>query len=141
VKVAAERREADREARQLLATLGAIPVSDPLQALLKLAGQVLSWQEATAGLVNELESVRYRGANGMEQLRAEVALYERAMDRAAGVLGAIARLNIEERLVRVTERQADAVVDAIEAGLAEIGITGAQAVEAKRAAARHLRAA
>lgn len=135
----ASRRMAEAGARALLAELHVTPVEDPLQALLKIASQVLAWQEATAALVNELEEVRYEGATGAEQLRAEVALYERAMDRAVAVLAAIARLNIEERLARVTERQADAVIDAIDAALAAAGVTGQDAARAKQAAARHLR--
>lgn len=135
----AVRRRADADARALLAELGAPAVEDPLAALLKLAGQVLAWQEATATLVNGLDEVRYEGVSGAEQLRAEVALYERAMDRAVAVLAAIARLNIEERLARVTERQADAVIDAIDAALAAVGVTGRDAATAKQAAARHLR--
>jgi hypothetical protein len=127
------------EARQVLAELGVQAVGDPLEALLKLAGQVLAWQAATAALVNQLDGIRYRGANGAEQLRAEVALYERAMDRAVSVLSAIARLNIDERLVAVTERQADAVIGAINAALEAAGVSGEQAERARRAAARHLR--
>jgi hypothetical protein len=136
----AARLKADAEARSALAELDLPPVEDPLAALLKLAGQVLGWQNATATLVNELESIRYRGSNGMEQLRAEVALYERAMDRAATVLAAIARLDIEERLARVTERQADAVIAAIDVALEVAGVVGVEAARAKQAAARHLRA-
>lgn len=140
-KAAAVRRQVEVEARQVLAELGVSPVADPLEALLKLAGQVLAWQEATAALVNGLEDgIRYRGANGAEQLRAEISLYERAMDRAVAVLSAIARLNIDERLVAVTERQADAVIGAINAALAAAGVDGEQAEQARRAAARHLRA-
>lgn len=136
----AVRRRAEEDARAVLAELDIREVSDPLAALLKLAGQVLAWQEATATLVNGLEDgVRYEGATGAEQLRAEVALYERAMDRALTVLAAIARLNIEERLARVTERQADAVIDAIDAALAAAGVVGQDAARAKQAAARHLR--
>lgn len=133
------RRRAEADARAVLAELGVPAVEDPLAALLKLAGQILAWQEATATLVNGLDEVRYEGATGAEQLRAEVALYERAMDRAVSVLSAIARLNIEERLARVTERQADAVIDAIDAALAAVGVTGRDAATAKQAAARHLR--
>lgn len=137
----AVRRRAETEARSVLAELGVSAVEDPLAALLKLAGQVLAWQEATARLVNGLEDeVRYEGVSGAEQLRAEVALYERAMDRAVAVLAAIARLNIEERLARVTERQADAVIEAIDAALAAAGVTGQDAARARQAAARHLRA-
>lgn len=138
-KAAAARRRVEADARQVLAELGVSPVGDPLEALLKLAGQVLAWQAATAALVNQLDGIRYRGANGAEQLRAEVALYERAMDRAVSVLSAIARLNIDERLVAVTEKQADAMVGAVNAALAAAGVDGDQAAKARVAAARHLR--
>ncbi|MGX9887356.1 HGGxSTG domain-containing protein [Streptomyces sp. NPDC002276] len=137
-KTAAGRRQVEGEARALLAELGVTPVSDPLAQLLQLAGEVLAWQKATAALVNELSSIRYQGGSG-EQLRAEISLYERAMDRAANVLSAIARLRIDERLAEVSEKQAEAVIGAIEAGLAAVGVTGDRALAAKRAAARHLR--
>lgn len=137
-KTAAGRRQVEGEALALLAELGVTPVSDPLAQLLQLAGEVLAWQKATAGLVNELTSIRYQGGSG-EQLRAEVQLYERAMDRAANVLSAIARLNIEERLMRLSERQADAVIGAVNAALQAAGVTGELVDEARMAAARHLR--
>lgn len=139
-RAAAVRRQVEVEARQVLAELGVSPVGDPLAALLQLGGQVLAWQQATAALVNQLtDGIRYRGANGAEQLRAEISLYERAMDRAVTVLSAIARLNIDERLVAVTERQADALVGALNAGLEAAGIGGDAAAKARTAAARHLR--
>lgn len=139
-RAAAARRQVETEARAVLAELGVPAVGDPLEALLKLAGQVLAWQSATAALVNGLEDgIRYRGANGAEQLRAEISLYERAMDRAVAVLSAIARLNIDERLVAVTEKQADAMVNAINAALEAAGVDAEQAERARRAAARHLR--
>lgn len=140
-KIQAAKIRADRELRSVLAELDVEPVDDPLQALLNLGGQVLAWQEAAATLVNRLnDRIRYEGAAGAEQLRAEVALYERAMDRAAHVLGLIAKLNIEERMVAVSERQADRVISAIDAALAHAGVTGPAAAGAKQVAARHLRA-
>jgi len=137
-KAAAERRQAEGQAHALLAELGVSPVADPLAQLLQLAGEVLAWQKATASLVNELTSIRYQGGSG-EQLRAEVQLYERAMDRAANVLSAIARLNIEERLMRLSERQADTIIGAVNAALQAAGVTGELVNEARTAAARHLR--
>lgn len=132
---------ADREARAILADLDVVPIGDPLTHLLQLAGQILAWQEATARLVNDLEGrIRYAGANGAEQLRAEIALYERAMDRAMKVLTEIARLNIEERLAGIAEQQAERVLRAIDAALAAAGVTGQQAAEARLTAARHLQA-
>lgn len=138
-KAAAERRQLESDVARLVAELDVDPVGDPLAGLLRLAGQVVTWQSATAALVNSLESTRYRAANGTEQLRAEVQLYERAMDRAASVLGLIAKLGIEERLARVSEQQAEAVIAAVEAGLAAAGVPGERMADARRAVARHLR--
>ncbi|MBP5896324.1 hypothetical protein [Streptomyces scabiei] len=140
-RAAAQAEKAEEEARRVLATLDVTPVADPFAALSTLAGQVLAWQEAISHIVNKLgDRVRYEGASGAEQLRAEVALYERAMDRTGQILGMIAKLNIEDRMARVTERQADALVSALEAALAAAGVTGTAADEARKAAARHLRA-
>lgn len=135
----ADRTRAEAETRAVLAELDVAPVDDPLRALLDLAGQTLAWQQATASLVNQLDGIRYAGHNGAEQLRAEVGLYERAMDRASSVLSAIARLNIEDRVARVTARQADVITGAVVAGLTAAGLTGDQLVTAQRAAAQHLR--
>jgi hypothetical protein len=70
-----------------------------------MSGQVVAWKNAIAGLVNELPALRYSSAEGSEQMRSEVALWERALDRCEKVLTAMARLNIDERLARVSEEQ------------------------------------
>lgn len=140
-KTGARRVQAERQARAVLAELAVQPVADPLTALMQLGGQVIAWQEATASLVNRLgEEIRYEGGTGAEQLRAEVQLYERSMDRAEKVLSSIARLNIEERLAQISEAQADRVLAAIDAALAAAGLGGAEAAKARQVAARQLRA-
>lgn len=140
-RAAARAQQAEQQARAALAALDVTPIDNPFTALSRLAGQAVAWQETIAGIVNQLgDRLRYEGAAGSEQLRAEIALYERAMDRCAQVLGTIARLNIEDRMARVSERQAEIVVAAIEAALASAGVTGHDADEARKVAARHLRA-
>lgn len=140
-RAAARTQLAEQQARAVLATLEVTPIDNPFTALARLAGQAVAWQDTIAGIVNELgDRIRYEGAGGNEQLRAEIQLYERAMDRCAQVLGTIARLNIEDRMARVSERQAEIVVTAIEAALSSAGITGREADEARKVAARHLRA-
>ncbi|MFE5868803.1 hypothetical protein ACFQ6V_09135 [Streptomyces roseifaciens] len=142
-KAAAQRRLAEAameaQARRTLAALGAAPVDNPLVALSELAGEILAFKTALAERVNELSGIRYSTDNG-EQIRAEVTLYERAMDRAVTVLGTIARLNIDQRLAAISEKQAEAVIRAIDAALAHAGVTGSLATEAKQVAARSLRA-
>ena len=115
-------------------------VDDPLTALAQLAGQVLVWKDATAGLVEKLgDRIRYEDGRGGEQLRSEVALYERAMDRAVTVLAAMARLRLDERLVAIEAAKAEMIVRALDAGLAVAGVTGPVAMDARRAVARELR--
>lgn len=144
-KAAANRRIAEAEVadetRRALAVLDVTPVENPLSALSEVAGQILAWKDRLSFRVNALnERIRYEDDKGAEQLRAEVALYERALDRSVNVLATIGRLNIDERLAAISEKQADAVIAAIEAALAHAGVTGDRAAEAKRIAARHLRA-
>ncbi|MEY9909770.1 hypothetical protein ABIA35_006013 [Catenulispora sp. MAP12-49] len=130
----------ERQAAEQLARLDVAPVADPLTELSKLAGQVLAWRDALAEKVNELTSVRYENSHGGEQLRAEVALFERSMDRCVSVLAAIARLDIDTRLMRISEAQAEQVVQAIRRTFAAVDLTPEQQAQANIIVARELRA-
>lgn len=157
VRAAAARRVAEEQVRRGLARLDIDPIDDPFVELSKLAGQVVAWKDALADKVNQLtgggcsncgdgggegDRIRYEAMGaGTEQLRAEVALFERALDRCGSVLGLIAKLNIDDRMARINERQADAVIRAIDAALASAGVNGPAAVAARQVAARELRAA
>lgn len=116
------------------------PVANPLEALQSLAGRALALEQAIGTLVNDLTSIRYGSDAGGEQLRAEVAVLERAMDRAGRLLVDIAKLNIDERLARVTERQTEIVAGALAAALGEMGLSPEQQRDARSRVARHLRA-
>jgi len=129
----------NQQAQRLLYKHDAGPVADPLEALQRLAGRALALEETIGELVNNLRSVRYETETGGEQLRAEVAVLERAMDRCGKILVDIARLNIEERLARITERQAEIVSEALTAALSEMGMPADQQREARGRVARHLR--
>lgn len=152
---AAARRLAEAELQKQAQNLVGNPVDNPLTELAALAGRARAWMELLQDRVEALlaadqgeagtesdspkSSIRYRGGAG-EQTRAEVQLYERAMDRLGRFLADYGRLNVDERLLKITERQADAVTSAIDAVIAHLGATGEKAVEAKKVAARHLRA-
>jgi hypothetical protein len=107
--------------RAELARLDVTPVEDPLTELQKLAGEVLAWKNALAARLNELTSVRYETQFG-EELRSEVALFKRAMDRCERVLVAMAKLNLDARLVRLSEEQGSLVSEVLRLVLAELGI-------------------
>jgi hypothetical protein len=139
-KAAGERKVVDEQIRAQLACLDVAPIADPLSELAKIAGQVVAWKDMLADKVNDLNSLRY-STEGGEQLRAEVALWERAMDRCEKFLTAMARLNIDERLARISERQADIIIKAVTATLAERGLSPEEQAEARRDVARRLRVA
>lgn len=128
-------------ARRVLYQHDAPAVTNHLDALQRLAGRALALEETIGAIVNDLRSVRYESEGGGEQLRAEVAILERAMDRAGRLLVDIAKLNIEERLAKVTERQTDQVSAALGAVLAELGLSQDQQKAARVGIASRLRAA
>lgn len=144
VRAKAQRVTAEQAAARRLGRLGAVlgpvnPVENPLTALSTLAGEVLRFKDLLAGQVAELETLRYEGKAG-EQIRAELLLFERSLDRCNTVLGNIARLNIDERLATISERQAERVIAAIDAALIEADVPTERRNTARKAAARHLRA-
>lgn len=158
VKAAAARNMAEEKIRRSLAGTSARPVDDPYAELSRLAGQVVHWKDTLANIVDSMSgdaecrecgaSVpgagewRYEASGaGTEQLRSELSLFERALDRCGATLGMIAKLNIEDRMARISERQADAMLRAFDAGLAAAGVSGQPAIEARQVAARELRAA
>jgi hypothetical protein len=117
----AEARLQEQAAAEL-ARLDVPPVSDPLAELARLAGQCISWKDAIGERVNQLASIRYQDAKGSEQLRGEIQLFERALDRCASTLVAIARLDIDGRLTGVREATADMLVSALETALSASGL-------------------
>jgi len=155
VRGKADERVVEETLMSLAADLVGTPIDNPLIELGKVAGRARAWMELLEERVHSLledgpdpgqtekeraeHGIRYRGGAG-EQTRAEVALYERAMAQLGTMLTAIARLDIDTRLAAITERQADAVVAALEAGLTAAGIRDpGQRTIAKAAAARELR--
>lgn len=141
-RAAGQRRLAEAKLeKELQDTLGKLklePVGDPLTALQMLAAEVVAWKELVAARVAELKSLGYSGEYG-EQIRAEVTVFERALDRAVSTLATIARLNIDERLATITAAQKLMIIRAVEAALASAGISGPAADRAKQVAGKHLR--
>jgi hypothetical protein len=128
------------DAAAILAHEGLTRVVDPVAELAKLATEAWAMKDALAARVNALDSIRYEGSGpGGEQLRAEVALYERALDRSGKFLEVLAKLGYEERRVRVEEEQAALVATVLRTALAELGL-GERTDEVLGAVARHLSA-
>lgn len=143
VKAKAAANAAEQRAMTQIAKLDLQPVGDPLQQLAILAAQMLAWRDSMAEQVNALTSLRYEShgdAGSSEQLRSEVVLWERALDRCERVLTAMARLNIDERMAKISERQAERIEQALRLALNDLGLGADQQNEAARNVSRHLRA-
>jgi hypothetical protein len=132
---------AEQETRYLLGQLvpDREPVEDPAAELRRIASLALTWMEACGSAIADLKNFRFLDAKGAEQLRSEIPMFERSMERAANLVAVIARLGLDEREVAVSEAKAQMLLRALEAGLAEHGITGPQAAAIKQATGRHLR--
>jgi hypothetical protein len=119
-------------------TTGAARASS--QAPVNGHSETLALNDYLRGKVDALwaEEWWYKGA-GQEQLRSGIVLYERSLDRCAKVLTDMTRLNLEDRLVIVTERQAEVVVSVIRSTLAEFG-TDPDDVEGRTIVQPNLRA-
>lgn len=133
--------KAEAEARKLFGRLApeVKAIENPLEAYAQLAGRVTAWVETMDGLIGQLSTVGYEHERNGEQIHAAVQLYTQSMRDANAVLGTYARLRIDERLAAITAAKVDMLMKALEAGLAEHGIKGAEATAIKQATGRHLR--
>lgn len=122
VAAAARRRAVQADAEAVLIRLDVEPLEDPLSQLAQLAGQAKAWMDVMGARVNTLSSLRYEGTGAGEQLRAEVGLFERAMDRLERFCVSMARLNIDERLAEISETQSRVIASFVMAALGRFGI-------------------
>lgn len=125
-------RVATNEALAELARRGITPVDNPLSALAELAGEILAVKDIFRARLAELEQDA-----DTERQAAVLGLYERALDRSARVLGDIARLKIDERLMAVTEHQAQTLVAVFTAVLEQLDL-GEQAAQVRELVAVEL---
>jgi hypothetical protein len=127
-----KRMKADREGRR-----------DAVTELDRLAAEVITFKDICRERLDELlalpEGIRYKGQTG-EQLRAEVALYERALDRCNTVLGTNVKLGIAQRREEMTKAQGQVLVGIIRAILNQLELTRDQQRTAARVVPLELKA-
>lgn len=115
-------------------------ITNPLEELALLASEILVYKDYCAQQVARLRGdERYEGRGG-EQLRAEVALYERSLDRAGKILIDWSRLNIDDRLAKIEEAKAAAILDVIRSALSAAEVDEDMRAVAEKVAIRELRA-
>lgn len=142
VKAAARRRlevqAVQADMMSVIASEGLQGVTDPLEALARLATEALAMKSALAARVNALQQLSHMSPVG-EQIKAEVLLYERAIDRSAKFLDVLAKSGFEERRVRLAEDQGNLVHEVIMAIFQRLELTESQWGLARVAAPEELR--
>lgn len=163
VRAAGARRVVEAKAMKAVSALGGwAPVTDPLAALADTAGEVLAVKNHLRGLVERIiererqvqaDSVHLVAAEftgepvglrvpddkGAEQMRAEFTAYMAMLNSAVSTLGMIAKLNIDERMVRIDEQRAEMIREALRRAFAEAGLSGEAQTRGMAAFGRHLR--
>ena len=91
----------------------ATPIENPAVALAKIAGILMAAFEEAGARVNALSGLSVMTLAGGEQLRGEVLVWEKLIGHLRGILVDMSKLNLDERLVRLEERRADMVAEAL----------------------------
>ena len=123
-KAAAARQLLDAEVAQILDREGVTPIDNPVAELQALAGRILRWEQILGDMVERLTEWTQTDLTGREDLRAIVAAFERAMTHSQSVLTSMARLNVDERLARISEAQTAILIQVVANTLAapELGL-------------------
>ena len=117
-------------------------IADPLTELLTLAAEVKAVKELLRGKVAPLfdqDQLRYTHGKAGEQLRMEILLYERGLDRLGKILLDISKLKIDERLTGIRQQTADMLERAVDAALEKSGIGLDGKGKAREELRRHLK--
>jgi hypothetical protein len=136
---AANEQALNEQAARELARLDVEPVTNAFEQLALVAGQAVAWKNSMAAKVNELIELRREDVAGAEQLRSEILLWERALDRCVATLTAMVKLNIEDKLAGIRQRTLDMLERALDAALEASGAPLDGKAKAREAFKRQLK--
>jgi hypothetical protein len=102
------------------------PKMNPLEALNTFIDQIMEWNDVATAQVKKLkeDEWRYEDRAGGEQLRSEIAIYERSLDRGLRALQAVAKLNLAEKYIALSEKQAELMFIVMIETLTQLGVDG-----------------
>lgn len=136
----AARVATEAEARGLLERLGRPdPIGDPVEELLDLGAEVRAYLTVLRERLSELRDFSSTDVTMIDREKALVRLYGENLDRTHRVLADLARLGLDERLVRVREVQTSRLLVAVTRALEQLGLDADQQAEARRLIGAELR--
>jgi hypothetical protein len=104
-----------------------------LEKMVEAIDRVLAFEHTTSRMLAALDPAdwRYEDRKGTEQVRSEVVLYERAMDRTTRVLQQISKMAISEKQVSLGKAQTELMVRILMGVLDDMEATPYQIEEAQ----------
>jgi hypothetical protein len=123
VMAAARTRVVEAEAVRQIRAEGYEAIVNPVDELLSLGAEVTALKNELRARVAALADLEWVTTSklGVEDVRALVSAYERALDRCERTLTNMLRLDLEARQARIAEREALLIVRLIEGSLETIG--------------------
>ena len=118
--------EVHAQAVKAVAANGGVTGADlnPVEALFDIAAEIVNFQRAANGMLAELSDADWRRDHRAgEQIHGIVTIFERSLDRAAKILVELNKLGLEERRVRVQEREVAMLNRALENILDRLELT------------------
>lgn len=132
-------RKIEAFSSSVLAQEGIETIEDPLTELSKLTSGSKALMEALGARVNSLQELEHFDAKNSPAIKAEVLMYERAMDRTARLLEALVKAGYAERQIRIQESEALMVAGVIKRTIAALGLTAEQQQMAQTILAQEFR--
>jgi hypothetical protein len=133
-------REVEAYADSVLAHEGIEAIDDPLGELSRLASGSKKLMEALGARVNSLDQLEHFDAKNSPAIKAEVLMYERALDRTARLLESLVKAGYAERQIKIQESEALMVAGVLKRTIAALGLTPEQQQRAQQVLAEEFRA-
>lgn len=133
-------RKLEASATEALAHEGVRAVEDPLGELGRLASSSQALTEALGKRVNALNELEHYDLKETPTIKAEVQMYERAMDRTARLLDSLVKHGYSERQIQIQETEALLVAGVIRRVIAGLGLSQEQQSKAQELLAAEFRA-
>lgn len=123
----------DRHVESKLAVPDKDVQTTALEKMLDALERVTAFERYTEKLVANLDSSdwRFLDRTGSEQLRSEVQLYERAMERTARVLKDTSKMAIQEKMVSLGRAQTELMVRVLMGVISDMGMSAKDLDRAK----------
>jgi hypothetical protein len=141
-KMAASRREAQKEVRELVGRLGVPVEADPRAVLLEQVYSAYGMQQALGALLQQYDASDLADDDPQirMRLRSIQNMYGFWAEKAAQFSALAVRAGIEERLVKLAESQAMTVVQVLRGALTRVSLSPEQERELLAACAAEIRA-